>query len=374
MKAIFLSKRTWLALALIAGLAGASWWQRSSVLAWYHVRQLSYACQDDCEGCAEKVAALEESALPAVLGGLQNSDATVCANMQYALLLMMKRWGATDIRTQQMTERLHTHFAGFSCAGQERIVVLLTGLLQQDGPKPLPPRLTKAVSEVLLAAEKTLELRGVSLLLAAELVECVQPGQWVDVCRDMAERGMKDERAGTRVAALQLLLREPMRKDKMLLEKATPLLHDTDAAVRRAAILSLASEAEVVREEHFLPLLHDDDAQVQYLSELALRKRGLHDDDIKMARMISHKKASVRMLVLHYFRHMPELNLGSWLRQLSNDPEPAVRAAAVRAAADYPHVDFAQRLREMAERDPSEAVRLNARFYLQQRSPRVALD
>ena len=93
-----------------------------------------------------------------------------------------------------------------------------------------------------------------------------------------------------------------------------------------------------------------------------------------MARMISHKKASVRMLVLHYFRHMPELNLGSWLRQLSTDPEPAVRAAAARAAADYPQIDFSQRLREMAERDPSESVRLNARFYLQQRSARVALD
>ena len=55
MKAIFLSKRTWLALALLAGLTGASWWQRTSVLAWYHVRQLSHACQDDCEGCAESL-------------------------------------------------------------------------------------------------------------------------------------------------------------------------------------------------------------------------------------------------------------------------------------------------------------------------------
>jgi hypothetical protein len=32
-----------------------------------------------------------------------------------------------------------------------------------------------------------------------------------------------------------------------------------------------------------------------------------------------------------------------------------------------------QRLREMAERDPSDAVRENARYYLQLRSPRTAL-
>jgi HEAT repeat protein len=137
--------------------------------------------------------------------------------------------------------------------------------------------------------------------------------------------------------------------------------------------LTLASETEVVREEAFLPLLHDDDLQVQYLSELALRKRGLKDDDLAMARLISDKNPLTRLRVLHYLARMPEINLREWLRQLSHDPEPAVRAAAVGATALYPHVDMTQRLREMAERDPSDAVRENARYYLQLRSPRTAL-
>jgi len=305
---------------------------------------------------------------------LQSPDAIVCANMQCALVLIAKNWGVDDPRSQQLVDRMNARFDEFSPAGQEKIVLLLTSFIQQDRPMPLPPRLTKVVSEILLSAEKKAELRGVSLLLAAELVDGVQPGQWVDVCRDMAERGLKDERSGTRVAALQLLRRGPMRKEKELMENAIPLLRDSEAAVRRAALVTLASESDLVREESFLPLLHDEDAQVQYLCEMALRKRGLHDNDIEMARLISDKNPAVRMRVLYFFPKMPQLNLGAWLRQLSQDPEPAVRAAAVGAAGDYPHIDLSQRLREMAESDPSETVRLNARYYWQQRSSRAVLD
>jgi HEAT repeats len=374
MKAILLSPKAWLALLLVAALSGVAYWQREPVLAWYYVRQLTHTYQENRDAYARKVATLEEAALPGVLEGLQSSDAIVCGNMQYALLLMTEQWGVADPRSQRLVECLNIHLADFSPVGQEKIVLLLTAFLQQDGPKPLPPRLTKEVSEILLAAEKNSELRAVSLLLAAELVECVQPGQWVDVCRAMAERGFQDERPGARIAAVQLLLREPMRKNKELVGKAIPLLRDEKSAVRRAALVALASESDLVREEHLLPLLHDDDAEVQWLCEMALRKRGLHDDDLEMARMISHKSPATRMRVLHRLPRMPELNLGEWLRQLSQDPEPAVRTAAARAAADYPQAHFAARLREMAEHDPSETVRWNARFYLRQRSTRAALN
>jgi hypothetical protein len=308
-----------------------------------------------------------------LLDGLRSKDALVCGNLQYALVLLTKKWSVTDPRSQRLLDRLHGQFDEFSVEGQEKVVLLVAGLLQQDGPRPLPPNLTNAASQVLVVAEKKAELRSPALLLAAELVECVESGQWVDACRHMAERGLKDERPSTRLAAVQLVRREAMRKDKELVERVIPLLRDPEPAVRRAALLTLASETEVVREEAFLPLLHDDDLQVQYLSELALRKRGLKDDDLAMARLISDKNPLTRLRVLHYLARMPEINLREWLRQLSHDPEPAVRAAAVGATALYPHVDMTQRLREMAERDPSDAVRENARYYLQLRSPRTAL-
>src|SRR5262245_62008566 len=82
MKAILTSKKTWLALLVVAGLAGVAWWQRRPVLAWYHVRQLTNAYQDNREACAKAVAELDEAALPYLLLGLQSPDAIVCANMQ----------------------------------------------------------------------------------------------------------------------------------------------------------------------------------------------------------------------------------------------------------------------------------------------------
>ena len=178
---------------------------------------------------------------------------------------------------------------------------------------------------------------------------------------------MTDEHETTRLAAVQLLLRAPMRKDKEMLEKAIPLLHDPAPIVRRAALIALASESDLVRDEALLPFLHDEDAQMQYLCEMTLRKRGLTDDDLKLARLISDKNPAMRMRVLLHIQDMPDLNLSEWLRQLSLDAAPAVRAAAVRAVGENPQIDLSDRLREMALGDPSETVQQNAQFYLRKR-------
>jgi len=374
MAAFIQSKKVWLAVFVLSGLAGATWWERDPIIAWYYVRQLSYAYEEDRESWAKKVADLESVAVPRLLDGLHDPDALVCENLQQPLFLMMKSWGLADPRMQELTEKLHVQMNGFSPAGQEKVVLLLTSLLQLDAPTPLPPQLTKVVGEMLTKAEQKTELRPAALLLAAELVCRVQPGQWVDVARKMAERALKDESPRTRVAGLQLLLREPMRKDKELLEKTIPLLRDREAPVRKNALLVLAGEGNLVREESFMPLLHDEDAEIQFLCESALRKRGLSDDDIKIARMVSDANAATRMRVLYYLRQMPDLNLAGLLTQLSHDPEKAVRAAAVRAAGEFRHIDLSPRLREMAVSDPSETVRQGAHYYLQYRVARAALD
>jgi hypothetical protein len=374
MNAIITSKKTWMALLVVAGLAGLAWWQREPILAWHTVRQLANANEENGAEWAMRVADLDDAALPPLLDGLQRRDAQACSNLQSALAILIRRWGPAHPRSFALVEEIQARFATFSPAGQQQALLTLTNLLQQNGPRPLPPKLTKAVSEVLIAAEKKHELRTESLRLAAELVVCVQPGQWADVCRAMAERGMKDEREQTRVAAVQLVLREPMRQDGELLEQAIPLLRDPEATVRRAVVVALAAARDVVREEALLPLLHDEDAQVQYLCEMALRKRGLTDDDVKLARLISDKSPATRLRVLRLLDQMPDLNLSEWLRQLSIDAAPAVRAAAARAMGENTQVDLTDRLREMADRDPSETVRQNAQYYLRQRTLRVARD
>src|SRR5713226_2561862 len=82
MKAILTNKKTWLALALLAGMSALGAWQHKPILAWYYVRQLSGAYPDSREGWATKVAALEEVAVPRLLDGLRDPDAMVCGNVQ----------------------------------------------------------------------------------------------------------------------------------------------------------------------------------------------------------------------------------------------------------------------------------------------------
>ncbi len=372
MNKYFGKKKNWVTLAFCVVFAGFVWTQKEWALSWYYVRQLSFAYLENRETWAKRVVRLDEYAVPRLLQQLHSQDALVCGNMQHTLNLLAHQWGTTDPRSQRLIERMHAQFEMFSLPGQEKTLLFLTKYLAQDAPKPLPPAITQNVCEILLNAESKIELRSGALFLAAELVDCVAPGQWVAELRAVADRGLGEIWPNTRIAALHLVKRGPMKHDRALLEKAIPLLTDRTATVRRAAILALAGETEIVREEHFLPLLHDDDIELQYLSEMALRRRNLTDDDIKLARMISHKEPAVRLNILHHLPHMSDLNLAEWLRQLSNDTESAVRAAAVRAAGDFANVDLTDRLREMAQHDPSETIRQNAHHYLQQHAIRSA--
>jgi hypothetical protein len=368
-------KKIALTLVLLAALAGVAYWQHKPMLAWYYVRQLTQVVDaDHREACASKVATLDEEALPSLLEHLRDDDSIVCLNMTRGLYHLSKHWGVDDARTQKMVESIHADFRAFSPAGQENTLWFLTAMLQRESSRPLPAPLMKAVSVILIDAEQQSALRGSSLQLAAEFIDCVQPGQWADVCRDMAERGIADASPGPRAAAVQLMMRGPMRTDKELIAKAIPLLRDPAASVRRVALVALASENELIREDALLPLLHDEDLEVQDLCQSVLRKRGLSEDDLKLARLISDRNPAKRMRVLLHLHQLPNLNLAEWLQRLCHDPSSAVRAAAVRAAGDYPQVDLSDRLREMAQNDPCDAVRLNAGFYLRLCTTRTALE
>ena len=59
-----------------------------------------------------------------------------------------------------------------------------------------------------------------------------------------------------------------------------------------------------------------------------------------------------------------DLDASVWLRRLSQDPAPAVRAAAVRVMGQQRIVDLTDRLEQMAHSDPSPTVSYLASFYL----------
>ena len=367
MRRIIASKRLWIGLLLVTGLLPIAYWQRGPLLAWYYVRELSRAYEEKRDGMARRVASLDEAAVPRLLSGLSNADPLVCVNLTYAMTLLCKRWGQADARAERLIAQVHGRYDEFSPAGQEKAILFLAQFLQIEGPRPLPDSLAKPIGDLLLRADKNEKHQTAALLLAAELIDVDPVGPWVDACRAMADRGMTHSRKATRIAAVQTLVRGPLRNERGLHHKAIALLKDKETLVRRAAVIALASAPELVREESLLHLLHDDDLEVQYLCEIALAKRGLTPEEIELGRDISDRDPLKRMRVLHRLYRVPDLNVAAWVRQLSQDPTPAVRAAAVRAAGESGQAELLERLREIAEQDPSETVRLNARFYLQDR-------
>jgi hypothetical protein len=110
--------------------------------------------------------------------------------------------------------------------------------------------------------------------------------------------------------------------------------------------------------------LNDPDADVRTLCEMALRGRGLQENHIRLAKLMSDRRPVVRLQVIEGLRDNPDLDPGAWLRQLSHDPVPAVRAAAAREATYQSQVDLRERIEQMAQNDPSPTVQQVARYYL----------
>jgi hypothetical protein len=354
----------WLLTAVaVALLGGLAWTQRTPVLKWYYLRELARANRDDRARWVERVVELDAEAVPGLLEHLQKKDPTVCDNAVCVLTELVKQWGPDDSRTATLTDDLTSGFAAFSPLGQISSLQVMTVVLRQDRRKSWPATVTGTAGDMLQACRDRPELRGAALVLAGVLLDRMPSGPWLDTCRLLADKGLGDRVARTRLAAVQLLARPALQGDAALLAKVVPLLHDPDPVLRRAALVALASSRELVSEDDLVGLLHDADIEVQHLCEAALRIRQLTDEQIELARLISDDSPRSRLRVLDRLGGVS--NPSAWLRRLSVDPCAAVRAAAVRAVYQWPGVELGDRLREMAQADPSETVRQNARYYLQ---------
>jgi HEAT repeat protein len=162
-------------------------------------------------------------------------------------------------------------------------------------------------------------------------------------------------------------MHEPLHADKTLLSQVLASLRDPIPQIRRAAVLAIGVAEEAISKEDMLPLLQDPDAEVRRLCEKALRGRGLDDTYIKLAKLISDQRPGSRLQVVHYLHDAEDSISGSgvWLQHLSQDPSPAVRAAAIRFAGEDPAgSDFRERMLQMSRDDPSPTVRQLALHYL----------
>lgn len=356
--------KKWLVLlALPAVLVGILWWQRAAVLQWHYVRGLANADDGDRELWAERVAGLELEALPRLLALLRGDNARACVNVEAALVAMLRHWGGDDPRGKTLNEELLNVFTELSNDGQHAALRVPLVWLGMSSSTPASAATTTIAGQFLKATMHNAELRGRSLLLAQALMHGSTPGQWTDLGKELALAGLKDADADTRLRAVQVL-QHLARAEPRLLSEAAPLLRDSAVEVRRAALIAVGAARDPVVDDELLPLLHDADAQVRRLCEEALRSRGLPDSHLLLARLISDPRPAARLQVVSHLGEADDLEPGVWLRRLSQDTSPAVRAAAIRAAYYQTQVDLRDRLQQMAADDPSPTVRQLAEHYL----------
>lgn len=366
MRRLFCKKTALITLGVLLLATGIGWWQRTPILAWHYVRQLAQAAERERAAWVERVASLDSAAFPGLHACLKCDDARACANAEAALLCLTSRWGADDSRSLQVIQTLSDDFAHLSAGGQRAVLALLATLLRTGKEKTPPVLVTQSAGRLLqLAAPSADEGVRHSALVLAELLVQRSPGQWLDVQRALVLSGLRDAAKDNRVRAVHLTLRSELRRESDLLDKVAPLLRDSSAEVRRAALLAVGMAEKTVAEDELLPLLHDADAEVRRLCETALRGRGLSEDHLRLARWISDPLPSARLQVLEHLWHVEDLDVNTWLRRLTQDTDVAVRAAAVRAAATQTLVDLSDRLRQMAHDDPSPTVRQLAAFWWQ---------
>jgi len=311
-----------LSLGLLAVTAGVL--QRHALQSWFYARQLQKADETARPRHLARLVAMGEPAVPRLIGCLQKDDAGVCESARSGLEQLLAAWSPRDPRSQQLAARFFEMQPTFSPAGQTAALQMLSDLLGTG-------------------AESVAKSRAV------------------------VGMAMKDRSAEQRYLAITVALRPELN----MLAGVVPLLDDPDARIRRMAMRALGPvpesnggmESPALDTDDLLRWLHDPDAEVRALCEEYLtRNRGCSPRDVYFGRLLTHPDAMKRLALLVPLTGEDDLDLGNWLKRLSKDADPSVRAAAARTAAEN-RVDFADRLDQMMRTDPDGTVRQLAEHY-----------
>lgn len=362
-----------LALLLFVAAAVTIWVERSRLQAWYCVHRLTAANEGDREAWVDRVAGLDQAALPALLDCLTQEDARICGNAQAALARLAVHGVADAERAAALAQRLAEAFPRLSSTGKQSVLALEAVWRQPFQAKgsqrlaAIQPAVAHLLEEASHVADNN--VRSAALSLAAFLAERVQAGEVTTACRALTAAYLRDGELETRTRAIGLALQPNINLPRELV----PLLDDSAAAVRRAAMLALGPR-EAISTDDLLHWLHDPDEDVCRLCEGALRGRGLREEHLKLGRIITDGKPANRLRILDCLGQVTDLEPGVWLRRLSHDPAPAVRAAAVRASSEHSLIDLTDRLEQMAQNDPCPTVRQLAQHYLSCRTQRRTED
>jgi hypothetical protein len=368
------SKWTILGAVALGALAVVVWLEWTPILAWYYLRGLARAGEGEREVWVQRVARLDAAALPGLLDCLRRDEPRVCANARAALSYLIHRWGRQDPRTAALAGRLAEAFATRSLPGRRATLDLQGDLLlsaPDQGPPPAP--LVRAAGRILDEAVRSpnKELNLQALVLADLLVDAAPPPDLLAAIHDLARAALTAADAAQRARAIHLARSRALSDKPDLLELILPLLRDPEARVRREALQALAlrrypqSDQYLINDDDLVAWLHDPDREVQRWCEKALRARNLSDLEIQLARLITDQRPKERLKVLVYLHRTRYETPGAWIGRLCDDPEPAVKIAAIRAAAEHPAAGLVERVKDLAQSDRSPTVRQVAEAYLQ---------
>jgi hypothetical protein len=358
-----------LATVVIVVFAGVVWVKRTPLLTWYYLRGLAKADDTNRDDWVRRVVTLEREALPGLVQLLRQTDPRACSNAQVCLTHLVERAESDDL-SQILADELAEVFPELSTPGQQVALELYAVLIAVWEPNDISPQLISVGARLMNGAARTTdkEVRARALKLSRNLLEQTKDADLVSACRELTQSGLRDQAAENRLQAIQLA----MRPELDLLEAVVPLLSDPQPEVRRSALLAVGPSPDAISTDDLLPWLHDPDDDVRRLCEKALRGRGLQEDHLRLGRLMTDSRPGTRLQVLHRLRYANDLEPGVWLRRLSHDPAPAVRAAAARAASEQPQVNLRDRLEQMAQNDPCPTVRQLAQYYLSSQKPGYA--
>jgi HEAT repeat protein len=302
----------------VIGVA-AGIWQRERLWVWYCAERLERASEESRGDWADRLAAVGEPAVPALLGLLRNDDPAVCAAAKDALAKLTAGWPADDARRAAFARQFVDAQPRFSTPGRAAALDLLPVVIASGTPDV------------------------------------------IEQAKEMVATAAKSESTDLRVQAVAAALRPEVD----CLEAIVPLLADPASEVRRAAMLALGPARDgrpVLADDDLLRSLHDSDPEVRQLCEMALRSRGRSPRDIRLGRRYTDPNAAERQKLLIDLAGEEDLDVTVWLERLTADADPAVRAGAARVAAER-HADLAVRLEQMSRTDPDGTVRHIAGYY-----------
>jgi hypothetical protein len=366
----YLLRRLKLFAGLMAGvlmlLFVVLWWQRAPLLAWYSVHRLVSVPDGAQRAWVERVAELDLAAVPQLIASLRSANRQICGRAQEGLSAIVRSWGPGDSRRAHLAGCLADRFTALSNLGRQVALQIQAYLLKTTQPGARYDLLLPA-TRVLAESSRTPDtmVHKRAMVLVLNLADPRAKPELLDACRELTRTCLSDRSAQVRLEAINLASRQEIG----LLPAVVPLLSDPVPEVRRQAMLAVGSAPEVINTDDLLRWLHDPDDLVRKLCEKALRSRGLGDQHLKLGRLLTNGKPAVRLKVLDQLYQANDLEPGVWLRHLSHDSAPAVRAAAVRAAAEWAISSLTDRLEQMAQNDPSPSVRQLAHYYLSSQKP-----